>query len=108
MNNITDNAPTTKEDEPVQVTTKDLKKVTVGKRLAEFNHRRKEAELAEKSEAQKSKPNLSQAYGVGAVIAVGVLGLLSYYIYQGDNNASAKVTPAEVQPQKQENKFQME
>ena len=31
--------------------------------------------------AQNSEPKLSQAYGVGAVIAVGALGLIGYHIY---------------------------
>ena len=98
---------TTNVEVPVRVMMKNPKKVQQGKRLAEFSHRKKE-ELAQKSKAQESEPNLSQAYGVGAVIAVGVLGFLGYYIYKRDNNATAKVTPVEVQPQKQENKFEME
>ena len=96
-----------------QVTTKDPRKVEAGKRLAEWNHRKKE-ELAQKSIAQESKLNLSQAYSTGAVIAVGVLGLLGYYIYQrsspGNNNA-AKVTPVrsvEIQTKKRAKKFEME
>ena len=40
---------------------KDPKKVAEGKRLAEFNHKRKE-ELTQKSKDQESEPNLSQAY----------------------------------------------
>ena len=93
---------------------KDLKKVAVGKTLAEYNRRKKE-KLAQVTKTQESEPKLtlSQTYGVGAVIAVGVLGLLDYYIYQskkGDNNA-AKVNPVrsvEVQTQKRANKFEME
>ena len=82
----------TKVEEPVQVMTKDSKKVAVGKRLAEYNHRKKE-ELAQESKAQESEPKLtlSQAYGIGAVMAVGVLDFLGYHIYQskkGDNNAT--------------------
>ena len=86
--------------------------------MAEFNHRKRE-ELAQVAKAWDSKPKLtlSQGYGVGAVIAVGVLGLLGCYIYQrgspskkGDNNAD-KVNPVrsvEVHTQKQANKFEME
>ena len=75
------------------VTMKDPKKVKQGKKLAEFNHRRREG-LAQEAKAKENEPNLT--YGMGAVIAVGVLGLLGYYIYQRDsskdNNAS-NLTP---------------
>ena len=82
---MTDNNNTsTKVEEPVQVMMEDLKKVAQGKRLAEHNHRKKE-ELAHEAKTQESKPKLSQAYSIGAVIAVGVLGLLGYYIYAGIN-----------------------
>ena len=83
---MTDNNNTsTKVEEPVQVMMEDLKKVAQGKRLAEHNHRKKE-ELAHEAKTQESKPKLSQAYSTGAVIAVGVLGLLGYYIYAGINS----------------------
>ena len=60
--------------EPQQVTTKNPKKVEVGERLAKHNHRRRE-------EAQKGE-GVNQYYGIGVVIAVGVIGGLGYYIYQ--------------------------
>ena len=69
----------TKAEEPVQVTTKNPKKVAAGKRLAECNRRNKE-KLAWVAKAQESEPKLS--YGVGAVISVVLLGLLGYYIYE--------------------------
>ena len=59
--------------EPQRVTTKDPKKVKAGKRLAAINHKKRE------QKAQKSE--LNQYHGIGAVIAVGVIGGLSYYIY---------------------------
>ena len=64
-----------------QVMTKDLKKVEVGKRLAEYNQRKRE-ELANDQKIE-SEPKLtsSQYYGTGAIMAVGVLGVLGYYIY---------------------------
>ena len=69
-------------------------KVAQGKRLAEFNYRPKE-KLALVAKDQEREPKPSQAYGIWAVIAVGLLG---YYIFQrgspGDNNAT-KVTPVE-------------
>ena len=90
------NVTTTNVEVPVQVMMKDLKKVAAGKRLTESNCRKK-GELAQVAKAQESEPRLTlnQADSAGAVIAVGVLGILGYYIYQsrtGDNNAS-KVNP---------------
>ena len=85
---------TTKVEEPVQVMTKNPKKDEQGKRLTEYN-RRKTEELAQKSKAQESEPNLTQAYGIEVVIAVGVLGLLDYLIYQ---NLSKKDNIAKVNP----------
>ena len=57
---------------------KDPKKVEAGRRLAEHNCRKREHMKAQKSE---SKTNLTY-YGTGAVVAIGVLGVISYYIYQ--------------------------
>ena len=64
-----------------QVTTKNLKKVEVGKRLAESNHRRREVKKGEE-QAKLEKSGANQYYGIGAVIALGVIGGLGYYIYQ--------------------------
>ena len=71
----------TKMEGPGQVTMKDpkgkdLKKVEVGKRLAEYNHRKRE-ELAK---AQKSEPELTSSHG--PFIAIGALGILGYCIHQ--------------------------
>ena len=62
-----ENQVTTKVAE--QVTTKDRKKVEAGRTLAEYNHRKRE-EL----KAQKPKSEVSQYYGIGPVLAVGVIG----------------------------------
>ena len=59
---------TTKEEEPVQVTTKDQKKVPQGKKLAEFNRKTKE-KLAQEAKAKENETKLY--YGIGTVIAVG-------------------------------------
>ena len=48
----------------------------MGKRLAAINHKKREAKKRE--EAQNGGMN---HYGTGAVIAVGVIGGLGYYIY---------------------------
>ena len=100
---------TTNVEVPLQVTTKDPKKAEAGKRLAEWRCKNKEKlaqeAKAQPDEAQRSESNLS--YGVGGVIAAGVLRLLGYYIYQrgspGDNN-DIKVTSVETRA----NKFEME
>ena len=62
--------------EPQWVTTKNLKKVEAGKRLAEHNRRRREEWRKEQAKLEKSGVN--QYYGIGAVIALGVIGALGY------------------------------
>ena len=71
----------TEQTQSQQVTMKDLNKVEVGKKLAEYN-RRKRKELA-KVQKIESKPKLtsSQYYGVGAIVAIRALGILDYYAY---------------------------
>ena len=64
--------------EPQQVTTKNQKKVEADKRLAESNHKKREAKKQAKLEAS----GVNQYYGIGAVIALGVIGGLGYYIYR--------------------------
>ena len=67
--------------EPQRVTTKNPKKVEAGKRLAESNHKRREAKKQAKLEASGNWRPVNQYYGIGAVIALGVIGGLGYYIY---------------------------
>ena len=77
------------QQEPQRVTTKDPKKVEVGKRMAAINHKRRESKKREE-QAQSEKRRVNQYYGIGfscafgagAVIAVGVINGLGYYIYQ--------------------------
>ena len=64
--------------EPQRVTTKNPKKVEAGKRLAESNHKKREA----KKQAKLKASGINQYYGIGAVLALGVIGGLGYYIYQ--------------------------
>ena len=88
--------------EPQQVTTKTPKKVEVGKRLAESNHKKREAKKQAKLEAS----GVNQYYGIGAVIALGVIGGLGYYIYQtkkGEQQNNPKP-----HPQPQTNKSEMD
>ena len=58
---------------------KDPKKVEAGKRLAEYNHRKREELKMQKSEGKQVEPMLtsSQCYGIEAVLAVGVIGVLA-------------------------------
>ena len=63
----------TKESQ--QVTTKNSKKVEAGKRLAESNRQKREAKKQAKLEAS----GVNQYYGIGAVLALGVIGDLGYY-----------------------------
>ena len=100
---------------PLQVMTKDPRKVTAGKGLAEWRCNKDKLAQAAKTRENEPKLTSSQAYGIGTVVAVEVLGLLGYYIYQyrkGDTLKDAdKVTPirsVEVQMQKCANKFEME
>ena len=62
--------------EPQRVTTKNPKKVEQGKRLAERNRRKRE------EQAKLKKSGVNQYYGIGAVITLGVIGGLGYYIYR--------------------------
>ena len=62
--------------QPVQrVTTKNPKKVEAGKRLAESNCKKREAKKREqaKLEASRNWGPVNQYYGIGAVIALGVI-----------------------------------
>ena len=85
-----------------QVTTNDPKKAEVGKRLgkrlAKYNHKKREDLKVKKSE-------VSQYYGIGALLAVGAIGGLGYYIYQAKKG---EVEPPPQQPCPQNNKFEME
>ena len=82
------------------VTTKNPKKVEVGKRLAESNRKKREAKKREEqSKLEKSRVN--QYYRIGAVLALEVIGGLGYYIYQskkGEQPQQNKPHP-QMQPQ---------
>ena len=64
--------------EPQRVTTKNPKKVEAGKRPAESNHKKREA----KKQAKLEATGVNQYYGIGAVVALGVIGGLGYCIYR--------------------------
>ena len=71
------------KQEPQRVTTKDPKKVEAGKRLAAINRKKREAKKREEQvQLERTASRVNQYYGIGAVIALGVIGGLGYYIYQ--------------------------
>ena len=67
--------------EPQRVTTKGPKKVEAGKRLAAISRKKREAKKREE-QGKLEKIGVNQYNGIGAVIALGVIGGLGYYIYQ--------------------------
>ena len=82
-----------------EVTTKDPKKIEVGRRLAEYNHR--------KSKQVEPMLDLSTCHCIGAVLAVGVIGSLGYYIYHSKvNNNVPPQQPSHPHPQT--SNFEME
>ena len=63
-----------------RVTAKNPKKIEAGKRRAESNHKKREVKKREE-QAKLVASGVNQYYGIGAVIALGVIGGLGYYIY---------------------------
>ena len=70
--------------EPQRVTTKDPKKIEAGKRLAAISHKKRE---------EDQNGGMNQYYGIGAVIAVGVIGGLGYYIYRTKKGEVSREVP---------------
>ena len=95
------------ENQIQQVMMKDPKKVAAGKKLAEYNRKKREELKAQKSESTQVEPmlTLNQCYGIGAVLAVGVIGGLGYYLYQA-KKGEANAMPPPQHPKV--NKFEME
>ena len=92
--------------EPQHVTTKDPKKVEAGKRLTAINCKKREAKKREE-QAQLEKTGVNQYYGIGAVLALGVIGGLGYYIYRSKKGEVPNNPPPQ-QPRLQTNKFEMD
>ena len=90
--------------EPQRVTTKNPKKVEAGKRLAESNHKKREAKKQVKLEAS----GVNQYYGIRAVLALGVIGGLGYYIYRTKKVKQQNNSKPHPQMQPQTNKFEMD
>ena len=77
-----ENQVTTKDPKEVQqVTTKNPNKVEAGRRLAEYNCRKRE-ELKTQKQKSEGPSGVSQYYGIGVILAVGVIGVPGYYLYQ--------------------------
>ena len=93
-----------------RVTAKNPKKVEAGKRLAESN--RKKREVKKREQAKLEASGVNQYYGIGAVIALGVIGGLGYYIYRTKKGeqpqGEAQQNNSKPHPQPQINKFEMD
>ena len=84
-----------------RVTTKNPKKVEVGKRLAAHNHKKREEQRKEQAQLEKTASGVNQYYGIGAVIALGMIGGLGYYIYQSKKGEVPNNPPQQPCPQAQ-------
>ena len=84
--------------EPQQVTTKNPKKVEAGKRLATHNRRRRGEQRKEQAKLERSGVN--QYYGIRAVIALGVIGGLGYYIHRSKKGAVPNNPPQQPPPRR--------
>ena len=115
------NAKEIEQVSPTQVTTKDPKKVAAGKKLAEYNRRKKE-ELKEQKknerESENSAVNLTSTqccYGIGAFAVAGAIAIVGYQVWKSKKRGVESFTHNPVihnlttqQPQNQSNKFEME
>ena len=90
-----------------RVTTKNPKKVEAGKRLAESNCKKREAKKREER-VKLEASGVNQHYGIGAVLALGVIGGLGYYIYQTKKVEQQNNPKPHPQVQPQTNKFEMD
>ena len=88
----------------------------MGKRLAAVNRKKREVKKREE-QVQLEKSGVNQYYGTGdgTILAVGVIGDLSYYIYRTKKGKEVKnvsmshnPTISQPLPRPQTNKFQMD
>ena len=109
-----------KMEGPPQVTTKDPKKVAAGKKLAEYNRKKKEAlkEQESKKNEQESKSgtvNLTsnQCYGIGAFAVAGAIAIVGYQVWKSKKRGVESFTHNPVKndttqkPQNWPKKFEM-
>ena len=94
--------------EPQRVATKNPKKVEAGKRLAESNRKKREAKKREE-QVKLEASRVNQYYGIGAVLALGVIGGLGDYIYRTKKMEQPQQNNSKPHPQMQPqtNKFEM-
>ena len=94
-----------------QVSTKDTNKVKTGKRLAEHSSRKREELACVKAQKSEGETKLTY-YSTGPVVAIRVLGIIGYYVYQYKTPKEAPVNqPKEIpvqQPKKTPDKFDMD
>ena len=117
------NAKESEQVSPTQVTTKDPKKVAAGKKLVEWNRRKKEELKAQKKDEQESENravNLTstQCYGIGAFAVAGTITIIGYQVWKSKKKGVESFTHNQVihnshnlttqQPQNQPRKFEME
>ena len=95
--------------EPQRVTTKNPKKVEAGKRLAESNRKKREVKKREE-QAKFEASRENQDYGIGAILPLGVIGGLGYYIYRSKKGEQPQQNNTKPHPQAQlqTNKFEMD
>ena len=72
--------------------------------LAESNRKKREVKKQAKLEASR----VNQYYGIGAVLALGVIGGIGYYIYQTKKVEQQNNSKPHSQTQPQTNKFEMD
>ena len=78
------------------------------------NRRKREEQRKEQAKLEKTASGVNQYYGIGAVIALGVIGGLGYYIYQTKKGEQPSSNPQQNNPkphpqvQLQTNKFEMD
>ena len=89
----------TEEPQVQRVTTKNPKKVEAGKRLAESNHKKRE----EKKQSKLEVSGVNQYYGIGAVLALRVIGGPGYYIYRTKKGEQPQRNNPKPLPQPQTN-----
>ena len=96
-----------------RVTTKNRKKVEACKRLAESNRKKREVKTKEEQSKLEKSENwrpVNQYYGIGAVLALGVISGLGYYIYRTKKVEQPQQNNPKPHPQMQPqtNKFEMD